>query len=273
MSRIAEIIDSAKSANRKLLIPYLVMGDPDLDTSLALMHQLVADGADILELGIPFSDPSSDGPVIQRGVERALAGGTSLSLVLDVVAQFRKQDPITPLVLMGYLNPVEIMGYEVFVDRAKECGIDGVLLVDMPPAESGELHTLLRAAQIDTIYLIAPTTGEERARQIISHTSGYLYYVSLKGVTGAAVTDYESVNTNLARLRQETDLPIVVGFGIKDGASAVAMGEHADGVIIGSALVSEIAKLSDIEDRENFHLQATTAMISEVRSALDKSTH
>ncbi len=269
MSRISSVISTAQAGKRKLLIPYLVGGDPDFDITLKLMHQLVEDGADIIELGVPFSDPSSDGPVIQLGAERALAGGASLGRVLDVVCAFRESNNHTPLVLMGYLNPVEIMGYERFVTRAKAAGVDGVLLVDMPPAESTQLHKLLREVDIDTIFLVAPTTSDKRAKSIVAVSSGYLYYVSLKGVTGAALSDYASVAASIGKLRLLTDLPIVVGFGIKDAKSAVAMSENADGVVIGSALVSEIAKISVGQDCESFHPAATTAMIAEVRKALD----
>lgn len=270
MSRITKVINQAKAINRKLLVPYIVAGDPDIDTSLLLMHQLVEDGADLIELGVPFSDPSSDGPVIQRGVERALKQGVSLTTVLDLVDRFREKDNATPVILMGYLNPVEIMGYERFVDSASSAGVDGVLLVDMPPAESAGLHGLLSAADIDTIYLVAPTTSKERARSIVKVTSGYLYYVSLKGVTGAALIDHSSVAESIESLREMTDLPILVGFGIKDGESATAMAEFADGVIIGSALVSRIAKLEPQVGNSEFPISQTTAIISDIRIALDK---
>ncbi|MFK7864069.1 MAG: tryptophan synthase subunit alpha [Pseudohongiellaceae bacterium] len=271
MSILKPVVDTAKENNRKLLIPYLVAGDPDLKTTLALMHQLVDEGADIIELGVPFSDPSSDGPVIQRGVERALKKGTALNDVLTLVEQFRQTNQTTAIVLMGYLNPVEIMGYKSFSMRCADVGVDGVLLVDMPPAESAELHQHLREAEIDTIYLVAPTTTQERARSIVEHCSGYLYYVSLKGVTGAALVDHESVARKIDGLRAMTDLPIMVGFGIKDGESAVAMAKQADGVIIGSALVSQIANLSDQESNSEFSIGRATAMIGDVRKALDTS--
>lgn len=270
MSRISTVINAAKSANRKLLIPYIVAGDPDTEASLRIMHQLVDEGADIIELGVPFSDPSSDGPVIQRGVERALLKHVSLVDVLALVTEFRQQDNLTPVVLMGYLNPVEIMGYQAFVEQASIAGVDGVLLVDMPPAESIELHGLLQQADIDTIYLVAPTTKPARAKSIIEHTTGYLYYVSLKGVTGAALTDHNGVADSINALRDMTDLPIVVGFGIKDGASAAAMAKSADGVVIGSALVSEIAKLSATEGGTEFPISQTTVIIGDIREALDQ---
>ena len=177
MSRITRTTERALYNKGKLLIPYFVAGDPNLRTTLQLMHAVVDQGADIIELGIPFSDPSSDGPVIQRGVERSLQRGTSLNDVLDLVRQFRERDDSTPIVLMGYLNPIEVMGYRRFVTSASSVGIDGVLVVDMPPAESVELHTLLQDCEIDTIYLVSPTTSEKRAKQIITLSSGYLYYV------------------------------------------------------------------------------------------------
>lgn len=269
MSRLQQTTTQAAANKRKLLIPYLVAGDPDLACTLRLMHKLVTNGADIIELGIPFSDPSSDGPVIQAGVERALAGGTTLRQVLDLVAQFRQQDQATPIVLMGYLNPIEIMGYETFAKAAAAAEVDGVLVVDMPASESGELNSLLRRRDIDTIYLIAPTTRPQRAQRITAQTSGYLYYVSLKGVTGAALTDYVSVKKNIQHLRELTDLPIVIGFGIKDADSARAMGELADGVIIGSALVSAIKRLQGEVAISEQQMDATVAVIRAARAALD----
>ena len=268
MRRIRETTARASESGRKLLIPYLVAGDPDLDTTLALMHDLVIRGADIIELGVPFSDPSGDGPVIQRGVERALASATSLVKVLQLVSRFRQQDALTPVVLMGYLNPVEIMGYEAFVEAAAETGVDGVLVVDMPPAEAVDLGAMLQGANIDLIFLVAPTTSPARAKLIAAQTSGYLYYVSLKGVTGAALTDYDSVQANIERLRGLTDLPIVIGFGIRDANSARAMAALSDGVVIGSALVEQIATLTDITDSAS-HIDDVAEIISIVRNSID----
>lgn len=267
MSRIREIAASAAANNKKLLIPYVVAGDPDLATTLALLHQLVADGADIIELGIPFSDPSSDGPVIQLGVERALAGGTTLRDVLKLVEQFRENNTQTPVVLMGYLNPIERLGYEAFVEGAAAAGVDGVLVVDMPPTEAEGLRDKLQAKHIDTIFLVAPTTTDARCAQIAASCSGYLYYVSLKGVTGAALLDSESVRLSIERLRGLTQLPIVIGFGIKDAGSAKAMGALADGVIIGSALVERIA---DLKSSTAAEVMASTAVIREARAALEE---
>ena len=268
MSRIKSISEAAAAQGRKLLIPYLVAGDPDLAHSLGIMHELVKQGADVIEIGIPFSDPASDGPVIQRSVERALEGGTSLADTLKLVSQFREQDSQTGIVLMGYLNPIEIMGYGQFVAAATEAGIDGVLVVDMPPAESAELRQMLHEANLDTIYLVAPTTSAIRAKAITEVCSGYLYYVSLKGVTGAALTDHESVASSINELRQLTDLPIVIGFGIKDADSAAAMGGLSDGIIIGSALVERIADMSPGKVNEP-DLVRSCEVIGAARAALD----
>lgn len=271
MSRLKQITKQAAEQGRKLLIPYLVAGDPNLASTASLMHSLVAAGADIIELGIPFSDPSSDGPVIQRGVERSLVKGTTLQDVLNLVAEFRETNSVTPIVLMGYLNPIEIMGYGSFVEKAAAASIDGVLIVDMPPAESSELHGQLQEQGIDTIYLVAPTTRDERLATICDYSSGYLYYVSLKGVTGAALTDYDSVRASIVKLRGYTDLPIVIGFGIKDADGAAAMGRLSDGVIIGSALVEKIALLADQEVQDASIIEQTTAVIAAAREALDNS--
>ena len=270
MSRINKIALKAATANRKLLIPYLVAGDPNLQTTAALMHKLVEQGADIIEIGIPFSDPSSDGPVIQRSVERALAKGTTLNQVLELVAQFRETDADTGIVLMGYLNPIEAMGYKIFAQAANSSGVDGVLTVDLPPIEAAELNSAMRANQVDTIFLVAPTTREERVASITEHCSGYLYYVSLKGVTGAALIDFDSVTANINKLRGMTALPIVIGFGIKDAQGAAALGKLADGVIIGSAVVEKIALLADQVEHDEQQLIDTIKVITEAREALDK---
>jgi len=270
MSKIKQTIATAKADGRKLLIPYLVAGDPSLSISLQLMHELVRAGSDIIELGIPFSDPSSDGEVIQLGAERALAAGTTLSSVLQLVAEFRQQNNTTPVVLMGYLNPVEVMGYEAFVGEASKVGVDGVLLVDMPPSESVNLARLLEGLDMDLIFLVAPTTSDQRTRLICERASGYLYYVSLKGVTGASITDTGSIAKKVAELRQITQLPIVIGFGIKDEDSAAAMAELADGVVIGSALVSRIDQLEVIEGCVDSNaLSQTVAFITSIRKRLD----
>ena len=271
MSRITGTIKERLSAGRKLLIPYLVAGDPELDTSLALMHALVRAGADIIELGMPFSDPSSDGPIIQLAAERALASGTGLRDVLKLVARFRQEADKTPVVLMGYLNPVEIMGYAAFAEAAARAGVDGVLLVDLPPTEAAPLASLLRARDIDTVFLVAPTTSDRRAASIVEQCSGYLYYISLKGVTGAAISDTQSIQDSMDRLRRLTSLPVVIGFGIKDAAAAAAMSQLADGVVIGSALVAKIAGLKGQGRPGEARLTEIVAVIAESRRAMDRA--
>jgi len=269
MGRIKQITDSANQKGRKLLIPYLVAGDPNKETTIELMHALVLNGADIIELGIPFSDPSSDGEVIQNSIERSLRKGTSLNDTLDIVAKFRARNEVTPIVLMGYLNPVEIMGVDNFVRRAQKEGVDGVLMVDMPPAEAGVLNAKLKEVNIDSIFLVAPTTTQERVKSILNMTSGYVYYVSLKGVTGASITDVDEVERNVCSLRSSTDLPIVVGFGIKDGQSAKEMARVSDGVIVGSALVNKIASLTSHEKINAEDIKNSTNIIKEIREELD----
>ena len=269
MGRIKQITDSANQKGRKLLIPYLVAGDPNKETTIELMHALVSNGADIIELGIPFSDPSSDGEVIQNSIERSLRKGTSLNDTLDIVSKFRARNEVTPIVLMGYLNPVEIMGVDNFVRRAQKEGVDGVLMVDMPPAEAGVLNAKLKEVNIDSIFLVAPTTTQERVKSILNMTSGYVYYVSLKGVTGASITDVGEVERNVCSLRSSTDLPIVVGFGIKDGKSAKEMARVSDGVIVGSALVNKIASLTSHEKISAEDIKNSTNIIKEIREELD----
>lgn len=268
MSRIANRLQQLKTAGRKALVPYLVAGDPSPVVTLAALHALVAAGADILELGVPFSDPMAEGPVIQRGHERALQHRVRLRDVLTLVSQFRERDAETPVVLMGYANPIEAMGYAEFAAQAAAAGVDGILTVDMPPEEGSDLDADLRAVGIDTIYLIAPTTTADRLPGICQRASGYLYYVSLKGVTGAAHLDTQAVAERLAAIRAETDKPVCVGFGIKDAASARAIGALADGVVVGSALVERLGALSP--DADAGTVEATVqAFLSPLRQALD----
>ena len=232
----------ADAPGRRLLVPYITAGDPDLDTTLALMGTLVAAGADIIELGIPFSDPMADGPVIQAACERALAVGTRLVDVIDLVARFRETDDRTAVVLMGYANPVERLGHAEFARRAAAAGVDGVLTVDLPPEEADDLVAELEAANLDTIFLLSPTTPEARLKRVAERASGYVYYVSLKGVTGAATLDTAAVAERVGQIKALVDLPVAVGFGIRDAESAAAIAATADAVVVGSALVSLVAE-------------------------------
>lgn len=237
MSRIAKCFDALKAQQRPALIPYLTAGDPDPSWTVALMHQLVSAGADIIELGVPFSDPMADGPTIQQACERALKAGTYLGQVIELVAQFRADDQVTPVVLMGYLNPVEAMGVDTFIHRSVAAGIDGVLTVDLAVEEQDSLAPQLIAAGIDPIFLLSPTTSDARVQAMDEAGRGYLYYVSLKGVTGSSSLDPAAVAQRLSQLRQLTQLPIAVGFGIRSPDDAAAVAQCADGVVVGSALV------------------------------------
>lgn len=234
----------SRTPKRTALIPFITAGDPHPEMTVPIMHALVKAGADIIELGIPFSDPMADGPVIQRASERALANGVNLQDVLAMVATFRRDDQITPIVLMGYLNPIEIMGYELFAQTAKTSGVDGVLTVDLPPEEAIDLVTILKNHQLDPIFLLAPTSTTERIQQICHLASGYLYYISLKGVTGSANLDINSVAEKMLEIRQHTQLPIGVGFGIKDAATVAQVAHISDAVIVGSALVQRIETIA-----------------------------
>jgi tryptophan synthase, alpha chain (EC 4.2.1.20) len=266
MSRIRTCCEAARNAGRKLLIPYITAGDPHPDHSVALMHALVRGGADLIELGVPFSDPMADGPVIQRACERALAQGTSLRRVLQMVTEFRRSDSQTPVVLMGYLNPVERMGMQVFAEGARSAGVDGVLLVDLAVEEADEAAPILRAAGLDLIFLVSPTTSEPRLQAISQRASGYLYYVSFKGVTGANRLDPVEVGKRVQAVRRHSDLPVAVGFGVRDAASAAAVGAVSDGVVVGSVLMSEIERLgADVEATA----QALTDRLAAMRVALD----
>lgn len=242
MSRIAETLGALKSQQRKALIPFITAGDPHPKHTVQLMHALVKGGADVIELGVPFSDPMADGPVIQLACERALVHGTSLWMICDMVAEFRKTDAKTPVVLMGYLNPIETRGIDAFAKKAASSGVDGVLIVDLAVEEAPHYLPALRAQGLDCIFLLAPTSPASRIAAVAREASGYIYYVSLKGVTGAATLDIASVTAKLAELRTHTVLPLAVGFGIRDAASAKAVGQVADGVVVGSALVGEIEK-------------------------------
>jgi tryptophan synthase alpha chain len=242
-------------------------GDPYADVTPELMAALAKAGADIIELGVPFSDPMADGPVIQQASERALARGIGLRHVLKMVRDFRAIDPRTPVVLMGYANPIERYGADRFVADAKEAGVDGVLVVDYPPEECVAFAARLRASGIDPIFLLAPTSTEARMAQVAEVASGYVYYVSLKGVTGAGHLDAEAVAQMLPRIRRHIRLPVGVGFGIRDGESAKAVARSADAVVIGSALVQLLAA----QTRENA-VSAGAGFVREIRAALDTLT-
>ena len=266
MNRIDQRFAELKSQGRRALIPYITAGDPSPEYTVGFMHALVEAGADVIELGVPFSDPMADGPVIQKACERALKHGVRLSHLFEMVREFRQTDTTTPVVLMGYLNPMERIGLAAFSEQAAAAGVDGVLAVDMPPEEAEELGPLLKSHGLASIFLVAPTTSEERAATICAHGEGYLYYVSLKGVTGSAILNAADVAEHLAPLRRMTDLPLCVGFGIRDGASAAEVGKVADGVIVGSALVSRIAANAETPEAIPAELKA---VLGEMRQALD----
>lgn len=266
MSRISTSFEKLKAEGRSALIPYVTAGDPVPDVTVALLHAMVDAGADVIELGVPFSDPMADGPVIQLACERALLHNTRLLDVIGMVAEFRRKNDHTPIVLMGYLNPIEVLGYQRFADEAKKAGVDGVLTVDLPPEESGEFNKIMRAHEIDTIYLIAPTTEEERIKYVCENGSGYLYYVSVKGVTGSASLNVQEVANKLDLIRKYTSVPLGVGFGIKDAESAKAVSAVADGVIVGSVLVNKIAEL--VKDQAQIAPQVA-AIIKDMRNAMD----
>lgn len=266
MSRIAASFAKLKSEGRKALVPYVTAGDPAPEVTVGLLHAMVEAGADVIELGIPFSDPMADGPVIQLACERALKHNVRLLDVLAMVAEFRQKDNETPIVLMGYLNPIEIIGYQRFAEEAQKAGVDGVLTVDLPPEESGEFNQIMREHDIDTIYLLAPTTEEERIKYVCENGSGYLYYVSVKGVTGSASLDVQAVADRLDIVRKYTDIPLGVGFGIKDAESATAVSKVADGVIVGSVLVNKIASL--VKDQDKIAPEVA-AIIKDMRQAMD----
>lgn len=272
MSRIATTFANLKTQGRKALIPYVTAGFPFADVTPELMHAMVAGGADVIELGVPFSDPSADGPVIQKAGEKALSFGIGLLQVLEMVRVFRQSDTTTPVVLMGYANPVE--RYDIkhrsantesaFIRDASEAGVDGVLIVDYPPEECAEFAARLRARNMDLIFLLAPTSTDERMAQVAEVASGYVYYVSLKGVTGSGALDVGAVEAMLPRIRQHVSVPVGVGFGIRDAATAQAIGQVADAVVIGSKII----QLIENQPREQV-ANVARDFLQEIRSALD----
>jgi len=265
MSRIQKVMAAAKAAGRKSLIPYVCAGDPYPDITVPLMHALVAAGSDIVELGVPFSDPMADGPVIQRAAERALKFGVGLGDVLAMVRTFRQTNDKTPVVLMGYANPIERMGAEVFAAQAKAAGVDGVLVVDYPPEECEGFSALMKSNDLDPIFLLAPTSTNERIEAVGRIASGYVYYVSLKGVTGAASLDTTEVALRIPLIKAKMDVPVGVGFGIRDAASAKAVARIADAVVIGSRIIQEMETSARGSEIAN-----VSAFMKGVRAAMDE---
>ncbi len=265
MNRIQSAFEKLKQQQRKALIPFITAGDPSPRLTVPLMHALVEAGGDVIELGVPFSDPMADGPTIQRASERALKHGVSLRSVLDMVAEFRQQDVSTPVVLMGYGNPIEAMGWEAFAKRCQEVGVDGVLTVDFPPEESHEAFTHLEAHGLAPIFLLAPTTRDERIAEVAKLARGYVYYVSLKGVTGAGNLDTADIAQKMPQLRKHITLPIGVGFGIRDAATAQAVARLCDGVVVGSRIVQEVERSNE----QNVVANIGT-LVRELRQAIDQ---
>ncbi len=264
MSRIQSTFATLKTKNKKALIPYITAGDPHPKFTVEMMHALVKNGADIIELGVPFSDPMADGPVIQRASERALVHKVGLRKVLSLVKEFRVDDTTTPIVLMGYANPIEAMGVEAFASNAKDAGVDGVLTVDYPPEECHDFISALNKHDIDSIFLLSPTTEKKRIDLVVKQATGFLYYVSLKGVTGAANLDVEEVKSRVADIKKQTNLPVGVGFGVKDAVTAKAVAAFADAVVVGSRTVLTIEQSS-----EETLIQNISTLIQELRSAID----
>lgn len=269
MSRLARRFDELRRRGRKALIPYITAGDPHPDATVDLLHALVAAGADVLELGVPFSDPMADGPVIQGACERALAHGTSLRRVLEMVANFREKDAETPIVLMGYLNPIEAMGVKSFAAGAAAAGVDGVLIVDLAAEEAPEITPPLVAAGLDPVRLLAPTTSDIRLALICEQAAGFLYYVSLKGVTGADSLDVGALEGRLAAIRRHSDLPLAVGFGVRTPEIAAAAARVADAVVVGSALVARIAEIAGKSDDRAMLGREVGTLLASMRHAMD----
>ena len=265
MSRIAARFARLSAQGRKALVPFVTAGDPSPQATVPVLHALVAAGADLVELGVPFSDPMADGPVIQRSSERALGRGVGSPQVFELVREFRRRDADTPVVLMGYLNPVEVRGVQAYARAAADAGVDGVLLVDLPPEEAAPTRDAFNEAGLVLISLAAPTTSAARLPGLAAAAQGYLYYVSFAGVTGAQLADYGGVAQKLGELRAHAKVPVLVGFGIKDAASAAAVGVLADGVVVGSALVEHIAAATTPEAAAT----AAGAFLAPLRAALD----
>lgn len=265
MSRLPRRFAKLGRESKKAFVSFITAGDPDLAATVPALHALVRGGVDVLELGVPFSDPEADGPVIQAASERALANGVSLSDVLGSVEAFRRDDDETPIVLMGYLNSIVAMGFQAFCERASAAGVDGMIVVNLPHEEAAGLRAHFVAHDIDLIFLVAPSTTPVRIAEITAVASGFIYYVSFKGTTGASHLALDSVQERLDLLKPQTDLPVVVGFGIKDGATAAAVAAIADGIVVGSALVNTMA--TDVRDTIDARLEAQAR---DIRAALDQ---
>lgn len=267
MNRINQTLASLKEEGRKALVTYVVSGDPDPANTLDALNSLVAGGADIIEVGMPFSDPMAEGPVIQKAHERALSAGASVRKTLACVAEFRKHNTQTPIVLMGYVNPIEKMGYENFCKAASEAGVDGLLTVDLPPEEAHEVSSVFKEYNLENIYLVAPTTASSRIKDICEVAQGFVYYVSFKGVTGASHIDSDAVAKNVAAIKEVASTPVLVGFGIKDAVSAKSIAAVSDGVVVGSALVSIMAEHASDLPKMNKELEA---LVRSMRDAIDE---
>ena len=273
MSRLTELFSRLKRQQKRALIPYVVAGDPSPSGTVQLLHRLVAAGADVLEVGVPFSDPMSEGLVIQLGHERALANGINLRAVLDLVREFRRDNTETPVVLMGYANPIERFGYDAFAEASADAGVDGLITVDLPPEEVERLDSALMRVDIDNILLISPTTANERIKTIVGRARGFIYYVAVKGVTGSGQLDVDEVAERVAVIRGLTDLPIAVGFGIKDAESAQRVAGVADAVVVGSALINEMVRKSqtDVHAEEIQIHEAAVKLLERIRVGVDSS--
>lgn len=269
MSRIQTTFQRLQGEGRKALIPFITAGDPDAALTLPLMQSLVEAGADIIELGVPFSDPMADGPTIQRASERALARGMNLRKVLQLVSEFRLQDQQTPIVLMGYANPIEAMGLEKFAAAAAGAGVDGVLVVDYPPEEAAVFGAAMKANGMDPIFLLAPTSTAARIEQVAEIASGYVYYVSLAGVTGSGALNVDAVAERLPLIREKTGLPVGVGFGIRDAATAARIAAFADAVVVGSRIIEEIEK-STAEGDSRQACANVRALVADIRRGVDE---
>jgi len=270
MSRIQKRFDALQAQGRKGLIPYIAAGDPSVELTVPLMHALARAGADVIELGVPFSDPMADGPVVQRATERAIKNGVGLKRTLEFVAEFRKTDATTPVVLMGYANPIELMTRKLgsrvaFAQVARDAGVDGVLVVDYPPEECEDFANAMQSADLDPIFLLAPTSTPERIESVARHASGYLYYVSLKGITGSGALDVASVAERVPLIKATAGVPVGVGFGIRDAQTAVAIAEVADAVVIGSRIIQEIENAP-----AGGAVEAVERFVRGIRTAIDE---